>query len=208
VAVNPVYPVNLVLRGRPALVVGGGPVALIKARGLLAAGARVTVVAPEVVDDLASLPGVTVEGRPYRPGEVAAYRFVVAATGDAAVNQQVYDDGEAAGVFVNAADDPERCSATLPARLDRGRLLVTVSTGGASPAVASWVRDRIAQQLGSEFEALVDLVAEVRTEVRASGRSTEGLSWRSALDSGMLDLIREGRLAAAKELLRACLSSS
>jgi precorrin-2 dehydrogenase/sirohydrochlorin ferrochelatase len=203
-----VYPVNLVLQGRPALVVGGGRVALAKAKGLVAAGALVTVVAPEVDDELAALPGVTAERRPYRRGEVGAYRFVVAATDDSDVNGAVFADGETAGVFVNAADDPVHCSATLPARLDRGRLLVTVSTGGATPAVASWVRDRIGQQLGSEFEALVDLVAEVRAEVRAGGATTEGLGWRHALDSGMLDLIREGRLAEAKELLRACLSSS
>jgi siroheme synthase-like protein len=208
---HPIYPVNLVVDGRPCLVVGGGRVALGKVRGLVEAGARVTVVAPDVVDDLAALAdtaGVAVERRPYRQGEVVGYRFAVAATGDPAVNQAVYDDGEAAGVWVNAADDPERCSAVLPARIRQGRLTVTVSTGGHSPAVASWLRDRLAAELGPEYDQLVGLLGEARKEVQARGLGTEELDWRRALDSGILDLVRAGRLDAAKERLRACLSSS
>jgi len=204
---EPLYPVNLRLAGRPCLVVGGGRVALGKVQGLLETGADVTVVAPEVDDRIAAL-GVRVERRPYRRGEAAGYRFVVSATGDPAVNQQVYDDGEAAGVWVNSADDPDRCSAVLPARHRQGRLLVTVSTGGHSPAVASWLRRRLSGEIGPEHDALVGLVAEVRDEVRQRGTPTEELDWQAALDSGILDLVRAGRLAEAKERLRACLSSS
>jgi precorrin-2 dehydrogenase / sirohydrochlorin ferrochelatase len=204
---QPVYPVNLVVAGRPCLVVGGGRVAVAKTRGLVEAGAVVTVVAPVVDPALRDL-GVVVEERPYRRGEVAAYRLAIAATGDPAVNQQVYDDGEAAGVWVNAADDPARCSVILPARVRQGRLTVTVSTGGHSPAVASWLRDRLAEELGPEYDQLIGLLAEARTEVQARGLGTERLDWKAALDSGILDLIRAGRLEAAKERLRACLSSS
>jgi siroheme synthase-like protein len=205
---HPLYPVNLVVDGRPCLVVGGGRVALGKVRGLVEAGARVTVVAPDVVDDLAGMDGIAVERRPYRRGEVAGYRLAVAATGDPGVNQAVYDDGEAAGVWVNAADDPERCSVVLPARIRQGRLTVTVSTGGHSPAVASWLRDRLAAELGPEYDQLIGLLGEARKEVQARGLGTEELDWRAALDSGILDLVRAGRLKAAKERLRACLSSS
>jgi len=204
---QPLYPVNLVLTGRPCLVVGGGRVALTKVRGLTDARARVTVVAPEVVPEVAALADV-VELRPYRAGEAAGYRFVIAATGDPQVNQQVYDDGEAAGVWVNSADDPQRCSAILPARVRQGRLTLTVSTGGLSPAVAAWVRERLAREYGPEYDQLVGLLSEAREEVRAQGLGTEHLDWKQALDSGILELIRAGRLEAAKERLRACLSSS
>lgn len=204
---QPLYPVNLVVAGRPCLVVGGGRVALGKVRGLVEAGARVTVVAPEVDARIVDL-GVAVERRPYRPGEAAGYRLVISATGDTAVNQQVYDDGEAAGVWVNSADDPDRCSATLPARHRQGRLLVTVSTGGHSPAVASWLRERLADELGVEYDDLIGVFSEVREEVRSRGLSTEQFDWRAALDSGILEDVRAGRLEAAKERLRACLSSS
>jgi siroheme synthase-like protein len=205
---QPLYPVNLVVAGRPCLVVGGGRVALGKVRGLVEAGARVTVVAPEVVPDLAGLAGIDIHRREYRRGEAAGYRLAVAATGDPAVNQAVYDDGEAAGVWVNAADDPDRCSVVLPARIRQGRLTVTVSTGGHSPAVASWLRERLAGELGPEYDQLIGLLAEARKEVQAKGLGTEELDWRRALDSGILDLVRAGRLDAAKERLRACLSSS
>jgi siroheme synthase-like protein len=205
----PLYPVNLILAGRRCLVVGGGRVALQKVQGLADAGAEVTVVAPEVEPAIERIDQVAaVERRPYRRGEVAGYRLAIAATGDPQVNQQVYDDGEAAGVWVNSADDPERCSVTLPAQLRRGRLTVTVSTAGHSPAVASWLRDRLGEELGPEYDALIGLLGEVRNEVRATGRSTEGLDWRRALDSGILDLVRAGRLEDAKERVSACLSSS
>jgi len=165
-------------------------------------------VAPEVDDEVAALGVAAVARRPYERGEVAGYRLAVAATGDPAVNQQVFDDAEAAGVWVNSADDPERCSFVLPARVRRGRLLVTVSTGGHSPAVAAWLRERLDAELGEEYDLLIGVLAEVRSEIQATGQPTESLDWRAALDSGILDLARAGRLEEAKERLRACLSSS
>jgi precorrin-2 dehydrogenase/sirohydrochlorin ferrochelatase len=201
---HPLYPVNLLVAGRRVLVVGGGQVAAEKVAGLLTAGAVVHVVATSVSEEVRAL-AVTWEERAYRRGEVEGYRLAVACTDDPAANQAVFDDGEAAGVWVNAADDPERCSYTLPARLDRGRVLVTVSTGGQSPALASWLRDRIGEQLGEEVDTVAGLLAEARAELRAGGRSTMAADWRSALDSGMLDLVRAGRLDEARELLRASL---
>jgi siroheme synthase-like protein len=203
----PQYPVNLVLEGRSCLVVGGGGVARRKAEGLLACGAVVTVVAPEVDPQLAALP-VRVERRPYEEGEAGRYRLVIAATGDPAVNQRVYDDGEAAGVWVNAADDPERCSFTLPSVMRRGPLQVTVSTGGHSPAMAAWLRRRIEAELGAEYEVLLRLLSEIRATIQGAGGSTDEVNWTSALDSNMLDLIRAGDIGKARERLEACLSSS
>ena len=202
----PAYPVNLLLEGRPVLVVGGGRIAAEKVRGLVEAGASVTVVAPEVDPAIEAL-GAVLERRAYRAGEVAGYRLAVAATADPAVNQAVYDDGEAAGVWVNAADDPDRCSITLPARVRRGDLLLTASTGGRSPAVAAWVRERLEEGFGEEYAVLLDVVAEERERMRASGQGTDGPGWREALGSGMLDRIRDGDVAGARELLRTCLSS-
>ncbi len=157
-----------------------------------------------MVDEIRRLP-VRIEERHYRPGEVDEYRFVIAATADPSVNQAVFDDGEQAGVWVNAADDPVHCSATLPARVRRGDLLVTFSTGGHSPALAAWLRERFETELGPEYETLLEMLADARDRVRASGRGTEAVDWRSALDSGMLDLIRDGRTADARARLDAAL---
>lgn len=205
----PAYPVNLVLRGRPVLVVGGGRVAAQKVRGLLDAEATVHVVATEVGPEVEQLADrITWDVRPYRDGEAAGYRLVVTATGDPEVDGTVFADAEAAGVWVNSADDPDRCSFTLPARVRRGPLLVAISTGGQSPALATWLRRRLEAEIGPEYEALLDLLAEERRVVKAAGQSSEDLDWQGALDSGMLDLVREGRITEAKERLQACLSSS
>ena len=205
---EPLYPVNLRLAGQPCLVVGGGVVATQKARGLLECGALVTVVAPEVGDELAALDGVTCQLRPYAVGDVDGYRLVITATDDPEVNRAVHSDGERAGIWVNSADDPENCDFTLPSKIRQGPLLVTFATGGHSPALATWLRRRYTAEFGPEYVTLIDLLAEARQELQAAGRSTEGLDWQPALDSGMLELIREGRLAEAKERLQACLSSS
>jgi precorrin-2 dehydrogenase/sirohydrochlorin ferrochelatase len=206
---EPLYPVGLRLAGQRCLVVGGGSVALAKVRGLLECGAAVTVVAPQVRPELAALDGVTCELRPYGGDpEMDGYRLVITATNDPDVNRRVAEDARALGVWVNSADDPANCTFILPSKVRQGPLLVTFSTGGHSPALATWLRRRYTEEFGPEYVTLIDLLAEERERIRGEGRPTEGLDWQPALDSGMLDLIREGRLAEAKERLKACLSSS
>jgi siroheme synthase-like protein len=203
-----VYPVNLVVEGRPCLVVGGGKVAAGKVRNLRACGAVVHVVASEIGPEIAAMSDVTMERRPYRRGEVVGYRLVVAATGDAEVNGEVYRDGDEAGVWVNSADDPARCSFTLPSVVRRGPLTITVSTGGHSPALSRWLADRFGRAIGPEYGVLLELLSAARSAAQADGRSTEGLDWQKALDSDMLALIKAGQIQQARERLQACLSSS
>jgi siroheme synthase-like protein len=205
------YPVNLIVDGQRCLVVGGGQVAARKTAGLLACGARVTVVAPDVDEEIAAWEAddqVTVERRPYRPGEAAGYRLAIAATGDADVSRAVHDDGEQSGVWVNAADDPASCTFTLPSVVRRGPLVVAISTGGHSPALAAWLRKHVESEMGDEYRILVELLSAEREAIKASGRSTEGLDWQRALESNMLELIRAGEIGQARERLQACLSSS
>ena len=204
----PLYPVNLLVAGRSCLVVGGGRVAAHKAKGLLACGAIVHVVATEVGPEVRALEGITWDERPYRRSDLDGRRLVVTATGAPEVDAAVYADGEAAGLWVNSADDPANCSFTLPAVVRRGPVVLTASTGGHSPALAVWLKDRLAAEIGPEYEVLAGLLSEQRDAVRAQGRSTEGMDWQSALDSDMLDLIRSGHVQQAKERLQACLSSS
>ncbi len=195
------YPINLRIRGHRCLVVGGGQVAMNKAEGLLEAGASVDVIAPDVIRELDDHPGVTVHRRAYRSGDVEGYRLVVAATGCGEVNAEVYRDGEAAGVWVNSADDPDHCSFTLPSRLRRGSLLVTCSTGGHSPALSRWIRRRLGDEIGPEYETLLCLLSEARQRIQAAGAHTEDRAWQDVLDSGMLELIRSGETGRAKEMI-------
>lgn len=180
------YPVMLDLGGVSTLVVGGGRVAYRKAQGLAAAGAHVTVIAPEVVPELVELAD-EVQQRTYRPDDAAAFRLVITATDDPSVNAAVAADATRAGVWVNSADDPANCSFILPAVARRGPVIVSVSTGGASPALASHLRARIEDDVLTEQveRAAHDLAAQ-RAELHAQGISTESIDWtdrvRAALD--------------------------
>ncbi len=199
------YPANLVVAGKRCVVVGGGSVAARKTRALVDAGADVLVIAPKISEEIKALP-VKVARRPYRRGDLSAAWLALAATDDPIVNRQVFADGQDVRVWVNVADDPEACSFTLPAVMRRGPVMVAVSTSGYSPALAGWIRERIAADLGPEVALLAELLSEARDALKASGRSTEDVDWRRALDSDMLDLIRTGQTAQARERLQACLS--
>lgn len=199
------YPVNLDLRGRRVLVVGGGQVAARKTAGLLRAGAIVTVVSPDAVAELAEDPDVRWHRRPYRRGEVASYRLAITATDDPVVNARVARDGEAANVLVNSADDPENCSFILPAVVTRGDLQITVSTNGRSPAMAKWARRRLEQTFTDDHARMLDVLSEVRDEARSRFGTSEIDGWDDALDDHLLSLIAAGRVDDARDRLRAAL---
>jgi len=201
------YPVNLILTGHRCLVIGGGDVAARKVSGLLDCGAEVHVIASRVGREVRGL-GVPFEERRYRSGDVAGYRLVITATDDHAVNRMVFEESEAAGIWINSADDIDACSFTLPSVVRRGPIMVTVSTGGYSPALSTWLKARLERELGPEYEILVNLLSSARNELKASGVATEQADWQSALDSDMLDLIKAGQIDEARERLRAWLSSS
>ena len=211
---RPVYPVALRVEGRPCLVVGGGRVAARKAAGLLSCGADVTVVAPRTdpaIDEqgrgVVGAPGsLTVHRRRYRPGEAAAYRLVVTATGIAEVDRAVAADADAAGVWVNSADDAEHCTFFLPSVHRDGQVSLAVSTGGASPALASWLRRRAAAELGPDLGVLAALLQSARRRVKAAGRSTESVDWQALLDGPLPGLVRDGRLDLAREMLQGTLA--
>jgi siroheme synthase-like protein len=204
------YPVNLVVTGRRCIVVGAGRIAARKIEPLLDLGADVTVIAPTAVDEIrdwADAGRLTLAEREFEPSDLDGAWLVTTATGIPAVDHEVFGAGEARRIWVNSADDPRNCSFTLTSVVRRGDLVVTVGTGGRSPALASWLKRRLDTELGPEYATLLDVLSEAREELRDAGRSSEDPDWRGALDSGMLDLIRAGRVDEAKELLRACLWS-
>jgi siroheme synthase-like protein len=204
------YPANLVVAGRRCVVVGAGRIAARKIAALLAVGADVVVIAPAAGDDVrawAAAGRVVLHERAFEPSDLDDAWLATTATGVAAVDHAVFEAAEARRVWVNSADDPANCSFTLPSVVRRGDLVVTVGTGGRSPALAAWLRRRLDAALGPEYETLLELLSEAREEWRAAGRSSEEPDWPRALDSGMLELIRAGRVDEAKETLRACLWS-
>ncbi len=196
------YPINLNLADAPVLVVGGGPVAARKIAGLLSAGAQVTVVAPAAVPEISDNSHLRWFSRRYRRGEVASYRLAFTATGISDVDRQVAIDGDRSGIWVNSADDPDNCTFTLPAVARQGDLNVAISTSGRSPALASWLRRRYQKEISSGYEEALDLLADLRDQVRNGFGSSESAGWSTALDAGLIDLLREGRTADATALLQ------
>jgi precorrin-2 dehydrogenase/sirohydrochlorin ferrochelatase len=204
------YPVSLVVDGRRCVVVGAGRIAARKIAALLDAGADVHVVAPEAVAEIrawADAGRITLTEREFADADLDGAWLVTTATGDHAVDHAVFAAGEARHLWVNSADDPDNCSFTLMSVVRSGDVVVTIGTGGRSPALAAWMKDRLEAEIGPEYATLLDVLSEAREELRASGRSSEEVNWRHALDSGMLESIRAGRIEEAKETLRACLSS-
>ena len=136
------YPIFVNLKDRPVLVVGAGKVALRKTRGLLDAGARVTVVAPECQPEFESLP-VRLVRRPFRASDLADSVLVFAATDDRLTNHRISIAAKGKGIFANVADSPPECDFLVPARVERGDLQFAISTGGTSPRLAAEIRRKL-----------------------------------------------------------------
>jgi siroheme synthase-like protein len=149
------YPLFMDVSGSRCVVVGGGGVASRKVRGLLESGARVVVVSPEVVPEIEGM-DVTVERRPYRPGDLTGASLAFAATDRREVNAAVAREAKENGVPVNVADRPAEGDFALPSVLRRGGLQVAVSTGGASPTLARKIRAAMEPAFASEWAGIVE----------------------------------------------------
>jgi siroheme synthase-like protein len=202
------WPVNLIVRDRLVVVVGAGRIAARKIEPLLELGAAVTVIAVEVGPEVRRWHDegrIVLHEREFRPADVEGAWLAVTATSTPAVNQAVSRAAEARRVWVNAADDPANCSFTLLSVIRQADLVVAIGTGGRSPALATWLKRHVTGEMGPEYAVLLDVLSEAREELRAGGASSEDADWQRAFDSGILDLVRAGRIDEAKELLRTCL---
>jgi len=192
------------------VVVGGGGVAERKIDSLLACDAEVCAIAPSfspTVERLAAEGKVALVRRSYRPGDLAGCFLAVAATDDEEVNEAVWREAEERGLLVNVVDDPARCTFTLPATLRRGPFLLTVSTGGTSPALARRVREELERQFGPEYGVFATWLGELRGRLRASHTRQEEREriYRALVYSDVLDLLRAGRETEARQRVEALL---
>jgi precorrin-2 dehydrogenase/sirohydrochlorin ferrochelatase len=203
------YPVVLNLAGRRCVVVGGGAVAERKVRGLLAAGAAVSVIAPchtAGLRTLAEQGAIVIEERPYDEGDLSGAFLAFAATDRREINAAVAGEARAVGALVNVADAPAAGDFAVPAVARRGGLTLGIATDGESPLLAALVRDHLLDVLDGGLVTLLDLVARVRRERLAAGRPYPAARWRAALGPDVLELARAGRLAEAETALRAALA--
>lgn len=164
----PLFPIFIDLKGRRALIVGGGRVALRKAERLMPYGADICAVAPEFDGAFRSLPGVTLLERRFEPGDIDGAALVIAATDDPELNAAVSELCRWENVPVNVVDDIEKCSFVFPSLVRRGELSVGISTGGASPSAAQYVRRGVEQLVPEGFEGILDFLSAHRAAVKAA----------------------------------------
>jgi siroheme synthase-like protein len=204
------YPAILLLDGRLGVVIGGGVVGERKVRTLLDAGARVKVIATDARDGVRALAGggsVELHERAYARGDLGGAAVVIAATDDRAVNQAVFDEATAAGIPVNVVDDVERCTFIAPSIVRRGDLLLAISTGGASPALAVRIRERLEREFDDAYAGYLEVVKRVKDTVALPETQQErAAAWYRVADSDVLDLVRAGKIdeayARAAELVK------
>lgn len=183
------FPFFMDLSGRRGLVAGGGPVALRKIQKLLPYGPSITVAAGRISPEIAAIPGLELVREDFSPALLEGRFFVIAATDNRTLNREIAALCAVQGILVNAVDDREACTFLFPALAKRGDLSVGVSTGGASPSGAAWVRDRIEGILPERFGELLAFLDEKRQVVKDA-------------------LPDEGaRSACLKELFAACLQA-
>jgi len=206
-------PLFFSLKQRSVLIVGGGEVALRKARLLTKAGASINVVSPQVRDDLKELvkssKGLLLEEQ-YQSTSLSGVMLVVAATDDQAVNKKVYDDAQAQNLPVNVVDQPDLCSFIFPAIVDRSPVIAAVSSGGSSPVLARLLRAKLETMIPATYGRLATLAEKYRQNVKdqfSQINQRRGF-WEKILSGAVADLVFAGKDSEAEKLLQDELSSA
>ncbi|MCZ6778626.1 MAG: bifunctional precorrin-2 dehydrogenase/sirohydrochlorin ferrochelatase [Acidobacteria bacterium] len=189
-------PVLLELKDQSCLVVGAGRVAARKAAVLLGAGARVRIVAPEAipaVERMAAAGRVTLVRRRFRKADLTRCKLVVVATDDPLVNRAVASEARRRGLPCNSADDPSRGTLQFPSILRRGKLIIAISTGGASPALSRRLKRDLESVVGPEYAALLRSLGAARRKLRkeAGSKRSRRRSLRRLVRPGALDRLRQ-----------------
>ncbi|WP_243371104.1 bifunctional precorrin-2 dehydrogenase/sirohydrochlorin ferrochelatase [Geotalea sp. SG265] len=200
------FPLNINLTGRAVVIIGGGAVAARKVAALLDTGARITIVAPQLSEELATLrDSGAVEHLPrlYERGDLRGAFFAIAATNDSSVNWIIAGEAHRQGILVDVCDAPELSSFTMPAVMRRGDLVIAISTGGKSPALAKKIRLQLEGAFGPEYELTLKLLGALREKLlTAQGNSAYNKALLSQLAAQDLPrLIRERRYDRLDQLL-------
>lgn len=201
------YPISLDISNEKCVVVGGGDVAERKIIRLLECGARVVLVGKTITPGLRAMKDKeTIEHVPddYREEHIEGAFLVIGATDRNDVNERIYRDSRSRGILVNVVDEPARCNFIVPAIFRRKDLLIAISTGGKSPALARKLREKMEEKYGPEYGILLDIMGNLREKIIArGGTSAENKRiFESVLDSDILRHIREEEWDRAREIVR------
>ncbi len=200
------YPIFALIADRPCLVVGGGSVGERKVQDLLAAGARVAVVSPDLTPALAAL-AARGEIRHLRgdflPEQVEGMALVIGATDYPEVNARVSAAARARGIWVNIVDAPDLCTFIVPAQVRRGDLTLAISTGGASPALARRLREELERHFGPEYGDYLTLLQGVRTRLLKArrGNPDNAALFLRLVDSPLREALSRDDMHAVRQIL-------
>ncbi|MBA3016693.1 MAG: bifunctional precorrin-2 dehydrogenase/sirohydrochlorin ferrochelatase [Proteobacteria bacterium] len=190
------YPVSLDIQNRKCLVVGGGSVGARKVMTLLECGAIVTVVSPDVAEELLELAEkkmIELKKRPYKPSDIDGIFLVIGATDNEKLNWQINKDAERQNKLCNIADRPEACNFILPSIVNRGNLVIAISTSGKSPAFAKKMRQDLEKEFGEEYDEFLQLMGAIRKKALSEKHEPEAHKqlFEQLINRGLIDMIRD-----------------
>ncbi len=195
------YPIFLDVRDKKCVVVGGGEVAARKAERLLDCGTKVFVISPKLSPALAALREKGVIHHiaiKYTSDLLDGAALVIGATDDEKTNAQISLDARKKGIPVNIVDDPQKCDFILPSLVQRGDLAIAIGTGGKSPALARYLREKLEAQYGKEYEILLNILSALR--IKMMGKTGIDKKWvASLIEAGILNFIKASDREKVKE---------
>ncbi|MBI3398225.1 MAG: bifunctional precorrin-2 dehydrogenase/sirohydrochlorin ferrochelatase [Deltaproteobacteria bacterium] len=207
------YPIFLDIKRKPCVVIGGGNVAERKVVSLLDAGARVLVISPELtpaLKKLASKKKISCRPRPYESGDLKDFFLAYSATNNSRVNKAVFKEAKGQGVLLNVVDVPDLCNFIVPSVVDRGDLLIAISTSGKSPAMAKKIRQRLEKEFGREYAVFLEIMGKIRDKLLTISKESDKNKkmFERIINSPMLEWIRQGRKKEINIFLKETLKNS
>ncbi len=189
------YPVNLDIQNRKCLVVGGGSVGTRKVMTLVECGAVVTVVSSDVAEELLELAEkkmIELKKRPYESSDIDGMFLVIGATDNEELNRQINKDAEHQNKLCNIADRPEACNFVLPSIVNRGNLVIAISTSGKSPAFAKKMRQDLEKEFGEEYDEFLQLMGAIRKKALSEKHEPEAHKhlFEQLINRGLVDMVR------------------
>jgi len=200
------YPVYLDIQNRNCLVVGGGTVGTRKVMTLLTCGAMVTVVSPDVSGPLLELAengSIIWKKRSYQTSDIDNMFLVIGATDHETLNRQIHADAERLDKLCNIADRPEACNFILPSIVNRGDLIIAISTSGKSPAFAKKLRKDIEKKFGNEYADFLKLMGEIRKKLLSQKHEPETHKhlFEQLINRGLVEMVRDRKIEEIDALL-------
>ena len=205
------YPVFLDIKGRQCVIIGGGQVAERKIHYLLECGAQVTIISPKVTTSIQQWSNedrVAWKARDYTRGDLKAVHLAIAATDDSEANKAIAQEAAEEKVLLNVVDNTPLCTFIAPSIVKRGDVVIAISTGGTSPALARKLREELESSELLDYADLAEILSKARREVKGRKLQVHPDRWQECIDGEMMSMVKDGRQQEALERLLTGLSES